>query len=90
MGTKALIQEYAETEAGRALAAKGFKAVYVGGGLVFSRCHRLGVCADVIADTGTAPRNLTDAVEVRVCDGDQDDALVLSFPHLSGFLATLK
>lgn len=90
MGVKALIQEYAETEAGKELATKGFHAVHVGYGLVVSRYRRWGVCVDVVAATGTAPRNLTDAVEVRFCDGDQDDALVLSFPHLSDFLATLK
>lgn len=90
MKVNALIQEYAETEAGRALAAKGFKAVYVGGGLVVQRGTRLGVYVDVVADTGTAPRALTDAVEARFSDGDQDDAWVLSFPRLSDFLATLK
>lgn len=90
MNVKALVKEYAETEAGKALAAKGFRPVYVGGGLVVMRGKRLDVYVDVVADTGTAPRLGTDAVEARFSVWDRDDAWVLSFPHLSDFLAALK
>lgn len=85
-----LTQEYGNTEAGKALEAKGFSAKSVGGAVVF-RLQRFGVTVDVLdALTGMAPRETTNAVEVRVStDGPADDALVMNFGTLSDFLATL-
>lgn len=91
MDAKAWVWEYAESEAGRALAEKRFTTVSEGGVVVYRR-EEVGVMFDVLdAGTGMAPRLLTDGVSVHIYRKgvDAEDALALAFEHLSAFIATL-